>query len=80
MTARRRFHLTFPEALIQEPVIYRLGREFDVVTNIRRANIEERFGWMILEMEGEDDAIARAVGWLGEQGIQVDRIEDPLGG
>jgi ABC-type methionine transport system ATPase subunit len=77
--ARGRFHLTFPETLIQEPVIFRLGKEFDVVTNIRRANIEERFGWVILEMEGSEQAIAEAVAWLAEQGVQVDRIEDPLG-
>jgi ABC-type methionine transport system ATPase subunit len=77
--ARARFHLTFPEALIQEPVIHRLGKEFDIVTNIRRANIEERFGWVILEMEGDAGAIASAVAWLTEEGVQVDRLEEPLG-
>ncbi len=71
-----RVHLTFPEHLIREPVIYRLGREFDLVTNIRRANIEDRGGWMILEMDGSEDAVARAVAWLADQGIQVDRIVD----
>ena len=76
--SRLKFHLTFPEHLISEPVIYRLGHEFGVVTNIRRASIEERFGWAILEMDGSEDDIARAVAWLADQGIQVDRIdEDP---
>ena len=71
-----RLHLTFPEHLISEPVIHRMGREFELVTNIRRANIEDRGGWVILEVEGDDAAIARAVAWLAEQGLQVDRIED----
>lgn len=71
-----RFHLTFPEHLISEPVIHRVGAEFGLVTNIRRANIEERFGWVIVEMDGPDDAIERAAAWLAEQGAQVDRIED----
>lgn len=70
-----RFHLTFPEHLISEPVIHRVGTEFGLVTNIRRANIEERHGWVILEMDGDDDAIAAAVAWLASQGVQVDRIE-----
>lgn len=70
-----RFHLTFPEHLIQEPIIYTIGKQFGVVTNIRRANIEERFGWVILEIEGSQDALADAVAWLAEKGIQVDRIE-----
>jgi ABC-type methionine transport system ATPase subunit len=69
-------HLTFPEDLISEPVIHRMGRDFELVTNIRRANIEDRGGWVILEVEGDDAAIARAVAWLAEQGLQVDRIED----
>lgn len=70
-----RLHLTFPEHLISEPVIHRMGRDFELVTNIRRANIEDRGGWVILEVEGDDTAIAGAVAWLAEQGLQVDRIE-----
>lgn len=70
-----RLHLTFPERLISEPVIHRMGRDFELVTNIRRANIEDRGGWVILEVEGDDAAIARAVTWLADQGLQVDRIE-----
>ncbi len=70
-----RFHLTFPEHLISEPVIHRVGTDFGLVTNIRRANIEEHHGWVILEMDGPDEAVAAAVAWLAEQGVQVDRIE-----
>lgn len=72
---RARFHLTFPEHLIEEPILYRVGKEFEVVTNIRRANIDERSAWVILEMEGAEDEIARAVRWLAERGVQVDRIQ-----
>jgi ABC-type methionine transport system ATPase subunit len=71
-----RLHLTFPEHLIDEPVIHRLGRDFDLVTNIRRANVEERFAWVILEVQGESDVIQDAVRWLIDRGVQVDRIED----
>ncbi|HZD17232.1 MAG TPA: NIL domain-containing protein [Actinomycetota bacterium] len=72
--AKARLHLTFPEALISEPVIHRVGTRFELVTNIRRANIEEHGGWVILEVEGTDDSIAAAVAWLVEQGLQVDMI------
>jgi ABC-type methionine transport system ATPase subunit len=70
-----RFHLTFPEHLISEPVIHRVGKDFGLVTNIRRANIEERHGWVILEVDGTDEAIAAAATWLASQGVQVDRLE-----
>jgi hypothetical protein len=70
-----RLHLTFPEHLISEPIVHRVGADFDLVTNIRRANLdEERGGWIIVEVEGDDERIAAAVAWLAEQGLQVDRI------
>ena len=31
-----RFHIRFPENKIKEPIIYQIGHEFRVVTNVRR--------------------------------------------
>lgn len=74
--SKARLHLTFSEHLISEPVIHRMGTEFGLVTNIRRANLdEERGGWIIVEVEGDDDRIAEAVSWLADIGLQVDRID-----
>lgn len=72
--ATRRVHLTFPEDLVQEPIIYTMAKRFDVVTNIRRANVEEAFGWVILELQGSDDAIGAALAYAEEAGVQVDTI------
>ena len=56
--------------------MHRVGADFGLVVNIRRANLEEdRGGWVILEIDGDDERIAEAVVWLAGQGIQVDRIE-----
>jgi len=74
--ARGRFHLTLPERLSDEPVIHTLGTRFGVVTNIRRASIEDRTAWIILELEGPDRAVEDAVRWLAEQDVKVERIED----
>jgi ABC-type methionine transport system ATPase subunit len=76
--AKGRFHLTFPEELVEQPVIYELGKKFDVVTNIRRASVEERFGWVILEIDGPDHAVEDAVSWLSERGVQVSRIDGDI--
>ena len=73
--AKQRLHLTFPEHLVQEPVIYTLGKDFNVVTNIRRANVEEKIGWVILEIEGPGEALEKAVAYLEDRGVQVDRID-----
>jgi ABC-type methionine transport system ATPase subunit len=69
-----RFHLTFPEHLIDEPVIHQLGKRFDVVPNIRGANVDERYAWVILELDGPDRAVTDAVAWLIDRGITVERL------
>jgi ABC-type methionine transport system ATPase subunit len=71
-----RVKLTFPEDLIKEPVIARLVREHDVTPNIRRANVEEHVGWIVCELAGPEEAVARAIDWLREVGVQVDRLGD----
>jgi ABC-type methionine transport system ATPase subunit len=65
---------TFPTQLIKEPVIYKLGKQFEVVTNIRRADVTEDRGWVVLELEGEMGEIERAVQWVIDQGVRVDPV------
>jgi len=73
--AKRRVKFTFPPDLVKQPVIYNLGQEFEVVTNIRRASVARFRGWVILEITGEDDEIDRAIAWSKRQGVRVDPIE-----
>jgi L-aspartate semialdehyde sulfurtransferase ferredoxin len=72
---RKRVRFTFPDALIREPIIYQLGHEFQVVTNIRMAEVEEYVGWVMLEIDGEPDEIARALDWAEAKGVRVDPVE-----
>jgi hypothetical protein len=72
--AKRRVHLTFPETLVQEPIIYNMGKNYEVITNVRRANVEDAFGWVILELDGDDGAIAQALSYAEGLGVQVSAI------
>ena len=72
--AIRRLKLTFPTDLIKEPVIYLLGQKFEVETNIRMADVDERTGWVVLELEGEAGEIDRGVAWAESEGVRVDPI------
>lgn len=71
-----RVKLTFPEQLIKQPLMGRLVREFDVLPNIRRASIEDDVGWIVCELAGEREAVERALSWLVEAGVAVDRLGD----
>ena len=72
--AKRRVRFTFPEELITEPLIYNLGHKFEIVTNIRRANVQERVGWVVLELEGDAAEIERGLDWIGAAGVRVDSV------
>jgi len=72
--AKRQVMFTFPRDLIKEPIIYHLSHKFEVVTNIRRADVSEDRGWVVLELEGEDKEIEAGIAWVKEKGVRVDPI------
>jgi hypothetical protein len=71
---KQRVKFTFPTDLVKEPIIFLLGRDFDLVTNIRRADVREDMGWVVLELEGEDSEIERGLAWVGSTGVRVDPV------
>ena len=73
-----RIKFTFVEQLIKEPIIWKLAREFDVVTNIRRADVTDERGWVILELDGERDEIERALEWVRQNGVRVDPVYEDV--
>ena len=73
---RKRVKFTFPQELITEAVIYQLGQKFTIVTNIRRADVRDDMGWVVLELEGEEEELARGLEWVTAAGVRV----DPVGG
>ncbi len=70
-----RVRLTFPPELVQKPVVYHLVKDFDIVTNIRRADVKADHGWIVLEMEAAEERLEQGVAWLKTQGVKVDPIE-----
>lgn len=72
--ALKRVRFTFPEEMIKEPVIYRMGHEFQVVTNVRMADVDEHTGWVVLEIEGDPDEIERSLAWAQSRGVRVDPV------
>ena len=68
----RRVRLTYLDHMIRQPVIYQMGKDFEVVTNIRRADIQENIAWVILELEGNEPEIDKALEWVRSLGVRVD--------
>ena len=76
--AKRAVKLTFPQELIQQPVTFRMAKQFDIIPNIRRAKVTDTVGELILELEGADDKIEQGIRYLQEQGVQVTAIEGDI--
>ena len=74
MMTKKRVKFTFPQELITEPVIYSLSHKFQVVTNIRRADVREDMGWVVLELEGTEEEIDRGLEWVTSMGVRVDPV------
>lgn len=76
--ARQRVKFTFEQQLIKEPLIYELGKQFALVTNIRRADVTTDRGWVILELDGELPEIERGLEWMRSKGVRTDPVEGDI--
>jgi len=74
-TEKSRLWLMYPARLITRPVIHELGKEFDLVTNIRQASVTEEIGVVSIELEGGREEIKKAIAWLEELGVKVEPVE-----
>jgi hypothetical protein len=74
----QRVKFTFPQDLIKVPVIYELGKQFSIVTNIRRADVSDDRGWVVLELEGDLEEIERGLEWVAAQGVRVDPVQGDI--
>jgi len=69
---KQRLTFTFPPDLIREPIIYNLGHQFNIATNIHLADISEDISWVVLELEGEEKDIEEGIAWATSKGMRVD--------
>ena len=63
---------TFSEEALKEPIIYNLSQQFNVITNIRRADLSGDKGWVMLELQGKKEDIEQGVAWVTSKGVRVD--------
>jgi len=69
--AKQKVTLTYPQELIQEPVLFRMARQFDLIPNIRRARVTETVGEMVIELEGSEENLKAGLKYLTNLGITV---------
>ena len=65
----------YPVKLIKEPLIWKLGQKFKVVTNIRQASVTDEIGVVCLELAGKRSDVKSAIKWLEKVGVSVEPVE-----
>ena len=71
----QRLWLSYPTNLVTRPVIWELGKNFNVSFNVRQASVTDEMGIVSVELVGDRGEIKRAIAWLEELGIKVEPVE-----
>src|SRR5262249_10011005 len=70
-----RLWLPYPPGLIREPLLWKLGQKFPVVTNVRQASVTDQIGIVCLEVDGKRADVKAAIKWLEKLGVKVEPVE-----
>jgi len=68
--------LSFTPETIAEPIIYTISQQFNLTTNIRRADLADDRGWIVVEIDGAEKDIEDGISWAISRGVRVDEISE----
>lgn len=72
MAMSRRVVLHFPRSLVDQPIMCRLAREFDIGFNILKASVTPREeGVLVVELSGKKAEYENALKFLAESGVRT---------
>jgi L-aspartate semialdehyde sulfurtransferase ferredoxin len=75
MQDKQRLWLMFPTKLVTRPILWELGKNFEIVTNVRQASVTDDIGLVSLSLEGDRDELKKAITWLESLGVKVEPVE-----
>ncbi len=69
----------FSAAQSEQPLVYRLVKNYDLVVNILKADINpQKEGYLVIEVEGERDKYEAGVSFIKSMGIMVDPLSETV--
>lgn len=73
----RKVILRFSPDVVKQPMIYRLVKDFDLIPNIVKAEINpDNQGYILLGLSGYEADYERGLAYLKEQGLEVQSIAE----
>ena len=75
----KRIVLKFPHKLVDQPIVYKLVKDFDLEFNILKAYVTPREeGLMVLELKGEDASLDKALKYIKSIGVSVQPLSKDI--
>lgn len=79
MQVSKKIVLRFPPKLVEQPLIYRLVKEFNLQFNILKASVTPKEeGLLVMEMTGERKDYDKGVRYLVESGVSVQSLSQDI--
>ena len=79
MAVRQKLVFRFPPSLVEQPFIYHLVKDFGLIVNILRADINpKKEGRLMLELSGSEPDYRRAIDWLQKEGLQIMNLKQQI--
>ncbi|MEM2944179.1 MAG: 4Fe-4S binding protein [Methanomassiliicoccales archaeon] len=73
---KKKFLLSFTPSIVNEPITYKMVKEFDLMVNILRAEVSERGGRLLIEVDGKPSQVSKGVGFLKSAGVEVKELNE----
>ena len=68
----KRIVLTFPHNMVDQPIVYKLVKDYDLTFNILQAKITpQEEGVMVLELKGKKENYADGIKYLTSLGVKI---------
>ena len=75
----KRIVLHFPHRLVDQPIVYKLVKEYDLQFNILKAYVTPREeGLMVFELSGEDENFKKGIKYLQKCGVKIQPLSQDV--
>jgi ferredoxin len=75
----KRIVLHFPHRLVDQPIVYRLVKEYDLQFNILKAYVTpQEEGLMVLELSGRKENFDRGIEYLQSVGVKIQPLSQDV--
>jgi len=75
MAISKRVVLHFPPRLVEQPIIYKLVKDYNLVLNILKASVTPKEeGLMVLDLSGAREDYDRGIQYLQETGVKIQSL------